>query len=206
MNTFIDPIAKQFYLCLYDYVKLLRSRKQQDERFLNFFARNFHCPNIDAFCPEDFYLVCPFCEHNRYGNKHVHKNHLFAQRSYQTSLAFGYGGVNASKKEYLMKRPEKNTPKKKGEWSCPDKGFEKNYPTIARYLCDGFWEDGKPRELSVLSINFSQGCVSLSLADKDLQQSCYTTAETVQDALGLLEEALAADKVTWRAWKGGKRF
>lgn len=103
-----------------------------------------------------------------------------------------------------MKRPEQ-TPTPKGKnVACPDKAFREKYPTIAQYLCDEFWDDGKSRKPSTMSVNMTGGSVSISIADHEYEQSCYTTAATLQDALETLEDALGGGKVSWRKWKKGK--
>lgn len=103
-----------------------------------------------------------------------------------------------------MKKPASSPVNKVGSWECPDKMFFASYPTLSAYMCDAFWDDKKPRELSTISVNFSQGCVNMGISDHALQRSAYTTAQSLTEALELLEEALAMDKVKWRAWKAGK--
>lgn len=200
-DLFCDSVAAHFVQTFEEYFALLRSRGKQDERTTAMFCKHFRCPNLFGYFSKSDYLYCPLCEHNRAGNKYLYKYHLFKSSSFQRSCESGFGGMKASKENYFMKRPQEQSTKQKGKWQCPDKEFLKLYPSIAAYLCDDVWEDGKAREVSVLSINFSQGCCSISLADKDLEQSCYTTSKSLQDALQELEQALAADKVTWRAWK-----
>ena len=100
-----------------------------------------------------------------------------------------------------MKRPPKTPVGAAGQWSCGDGAFAKEFPTIAEYMCDGYWEDGKPRELCDLKVQMTaEGC-NIGLSDKNLKQSVYTSAEGLWEALGLMEEALAAGRAVWRRWK-----
>ncbi len=103
-----------------------------------------------------------------------------------------------------MKRPTQIPGDEGASNECSDATWVKNFPVIVQYLTDSKWEDGKPRELSTLSINFSTGKANVGLSDHALQQSVYTTADTVQEALKLLEKALVTDSASWRRWKGGK--
>jgi len=162
------------------------------------FCPNYHLPTVNA------YFRCRFCEANRLGRRNPYLWHSFWQPSYQASLAKGPGGVIGSKEKFLMKRPEKETGKKNSKPVCPDAAFAKQYPSIAQFMVDDRWDDGKARKVGTITINFSQGCCTISLADHDQEQSCYTTANTLPEALGLLEDALAAEKVAWRLWKRGK--
>jgi hypothetical protein len=103
-----------------------------------------------------------------------------------------------------MKRPLTSPVHKKGDWSCCDKLLLGEFPCLAQLLCDGWWDDGKPRELATISINFSQGSPTMAVHDHALQRSGYTTADTLREAAELLEAALAEGTLRWRPWKAGK--
>jgi len=103
-----------------------------------------------------------------------------------------------------MKRPTTPSKPKKGsvhESSCP---ILSKVPTVWEYLADGTWDDGKPREVSRMSIEARGGAVQVALHDPALRQSLYTDADTVEEALALMEGALQAGTAPWRPWKGGK--
>lgn len=105
-----------------------------------------------------------------------------------------------------MKRPEgKVAGGKAGGGVCSDEGFLKKYPTIVTHLSDDKYDDGGARELSTLAVSIREGQIAIALNDKDLKQSMYTMAETLTEALKLLEGALAAGNGEWRPWKAGKR-
>jgi len=87
----------------------------------------------------------------------------------------------------------------------PDQLWLEKFPTICVFMTDDKWDDGTPREVSVLSVSVRDGMMALALNDKDLKQSMYTMAETVAEALGLLECALADGTGQWRPWKAGKK-
>ena len=103
-----------------------------------------------------------------------------------------------------MKRPDAIAKKDKTKYVCPDPTFGGKYPTIAEYMCDTWWNDGKPREVSTLAISFDDNSVRIALNDKALQQTAYTNAATVEEALDLLEESLTSGRGVWRVWKVGK--
>jgi len=104
-----------------------------------------------------------------------------------------------------MKRPVAVKVVKGAKPPCPDPVFGGKYPTISLYMTDGQWEDGKTRELSTLAINFSSGTVNVGLSDHALQCSAYSTGETIEGCLTLLEESLASERPVWRPWKAGKK-
>lgn len=108
--------------------------------------------------------------------------------------------------EWLVKRPEIQSAKGTGKHPANgEDAFVKKHPTIITYMTDDVYEDGGARELSALSISIREGDVLIALNDKDLKQSMYTQAHTLQDALKLMEGALSEGNAQWRPWKAGKR-
>jgi len=79
------------------------------------------------------------------------------------------------------------------------------FKCVCEYLLTTKWDDGSPREPSAISVSYTDGALTIALNDKDLKQSIYTSAETLQEALKLMEDALEGSKATWRPWKSGKR-
>ena len=100
-----------------------------------------------------------------------------------------------------MKRPTVSGSAPKGKVIFPDQSFVKKFPTIGLGMADCWWEDGKPRVCWTLSIAFDGPVVNLSLTDKEHGQSLYTTAESIEGALALMEGALADGSASWRRWK-----
>jgi len=100
-----------------------------------------------------------------------------------------------------VKRPSQVAAPKKGEWVCPDPEWKKDYPVLSQGMCDGFWDDGKPREVWSLTVRFEPGAVHLCLNDKGASMGLYTTGESVVDALALLESCLAEGTASWRRWR-----
>lgn len=100
-----------------------------------------------------------------------------------------------------MKRHAPPPKGKQGSWSCPDPDFGKRFPTIAAFLCDCWWDDGKPRDVGSLSVRMSDDNLTISLVDPENKASCFTTAETLTEAFTLLEAALASGRAVWRRWK-----
>ena len=100
-----------------------------------------------------------------------------------------------------MKRDSSTPATKKGEWTCPDPYFKKTYPSLAQGLCDPFWDVGKPRIPWTLTIRFDAGTCNLCINDKDGGRGSYTTAETMAEALELVEAAIKAETLAWRRWK-----
>jgi len=93
---------------------------------------------------------------------------------------------------------------KPDKWVPSGEPFLKDFPTIHQY-CTDCWgkKDNKvtPRTPCTLSFSFFSGSVMLSMNDKDKSRSTNTNAATVHEALGLLEEHLAAGSAPWRYWK-----
>lgn len=107
---------------------------------------------------------------------------------------------------YVMKKPTAATkPTSLGPTTMDGDSILKRYPKIVEYLTTDAWEDGSARDPSALSVMLRDGDVLLALNDKDLKQSLYTQAESLTEALKLMEAALAEDKGTWRPWNAGKK-
>jgi len=105
----------------------------------------------------------------------------------------------------LVKKPSEHGGQKvrrPGHVLC---SFLEKHPSILEYLTTCTWEDATPREPSALSITIDYGMVQVALNDKDLKQSCYTKAESLPEALELMDTALRDNIIEWRQWKSGKR-
>lgn len=104
-----------------------------------------------------------------------------------------------------MKKPTAGKGKTGQAGSCPDAKLMKAYPTLVEYLVTVKWDDGSARERSTVTLFIEDGSVKLALNDRDLSRSLYVTADSLDEALGALEEALKDDSADWRAWKGRKK-
>jgi hypothetical protein len=76
----------------------------------------------------------------------------------------------------------------------------KVYPNITKYMWDCWYDDGSPRELGKLAFGLVPSGVSVSLTDPGERASAFTTAETLVEALNLLEAALSGPGDPWRPW------
>jgi len=94
--------------------------------------------------------------------------------------------------------PAKGT---KGEIIYPDKAFAKDYPTLARGMCDAFWDDGKPREVWTISVRMKEQGVLVTTTDKNYGECLYTEGEDLLSALALVEEALSQGTASWRKFQ-----
>jgi len=101
---------------------------------------------------------------------------------------------------FEMKRYQLETQKTRGKWVGSKDPLVKDRPTINQLCTDTQWDDGGQRLPCTLKIRFGDGQASVTISDENIEASITTTAETVQEALQLLEEALAASKVAWRPW------
>ena len=105
-----------------------------------------------------------------------------------------------------MKKPACKSSDPGLSFTCSDETFSKKFPALTEMMCDGFWEDGSPRELCRLSISFGGGTVTLGLSDENFRQSMYTDGQSVDAALKLMNAAIAAGTASWRPWKAqGKK-
>lgn len=87
-----------------------------------------------------------------------------------------------------------------GEVHIPDKDWEALYPHICSYLCDAFYDDGKRRKLGSLGVRMGDS-VLVTLTDPDRKSTGFTSAASVEEALGLMEQALADNRFIFKKWK-----
>lgn len=92
-----------------------------------------------------------------------------------------------------------------GPSGCPDEKLTKRYPTVVEHLSTDRWDDGTVREPSSVAVSLRDGMIQVALNDKDGKRSMYTTAGSLEEALGLLERALVSGAGEWRPWKSGKK-
>jgi len=105
-----------------------------------------------------------------------------------------------------MRKPDAVTGPAKSSSTIPEsEKWLVKFPTVCEYLSTTSWEDGTPREASALSVSVQDGCILIALNDKDLKQSLYTSAESLLEALKLMEGALSSNVGQWRPWKAGKK-
>lgn len=99
-----------------------------------------------------------------------------------------------------MKRIQLENQKAKGKWVPSKDAFVKDRPTINQLMTDCFFDDGTLRKLSTIKIRVGDESATVTISDENVEASVTTTADTVAEALELLEDALANDKVRWRPW------
>lgn len=140
------------------------------------------------------YIYCAWCATTKYHGFRYY-SHMYARvpafQSYEDIV--------------IMKKPETVAKAKADQVSLPDDAFVKKHPCIVEYLATVQYEDGSDREPSALSVSLGEGMVKLALNDKDLKQSMYTAAGSLQEALQLMEGALRAKNAEWRSWNSGKQ-
>jgi len=153
------------------------------------------CPRHAAYrqrLPIDSWPFCWECYENLRGRSN-HKGHShYHSRCSPVRESIGE----------TLKRIHASQASKKGQWSCGDKAFAESYPSLAQFLCDAWWDDGKPRAVGALSIKFGPQDVSIILSDPDEKCSAFTTGVSLPEAFELANAALANGSIAWRRWRG----
>lgn len=188
-TDYVD-ILSAFLLCflpaLLTYIKLMRNEKRG--------PAGGTCPNKGKASGNPAW--CPVCYANMRGRSRV-KGHRGYREKPTPYIPW---------ESYVMKKPDVQTkPARLSGTVGTEDGILKKYPRIVEYLTTDAWEDGSAREPSALSVMMRDEDVLLALNDKDLKQSLYTQAESLTEALKLMEGALATSKGAWRPWNAGKR-
>jgi len=101
---------------------------------------------------------------------------------------------------FEMKKRARADQAKKGEYQAHTEVFFAKCPEITKVLWDCWYDDGSPRELGKLTIGLVPAGVNLAITDPSERMSAFCTADTLKDALKLLEDALAGGGDPWRPW------
>lgn len=134
---------------------------------------------------------CPWCYANKKGRSNYRGHRHY--RSPPIPIPY-YVEMN-------MKRASAASPTPKGKWSCPDPWIAQQFPTLAEWCCDCYWEDGKARTPCTLTLRMDDGSVNVCLNDKEGSRGAYTTAGSLEECLELVERALKDGTLAWRRWK-----
>lgn len=97
-----------------------------------------------------------------------------------------------------MKRPEKSTARDSVPVTWHDEDFARRWPTLAAYLSDTTWDDGKKRETATLTLFVDDGCLKACLSDRATARIAFVTETTLQGLLDVLQEGLEDDSIEWR--------
>lgn len=112
--------------------------------------------------------------------------------------------VKRDPRREFMKRPESSVRQPGVNFPPRDgKAWEK-YPLLYEHLSHCFWEDGKARTVSTLTVFCEDGAVKVALNDREAECSLFVSGDTIQACLASLEKRLdGTASPDWRAW--GKR-
>jgi hypothetical protein len=80
-----------------------------------------------------------------------------------------------------------------------------SHPALVEYLTLASYPDGSERMVSTLLILAECGRIKVCLSDRDQSRSLWVTADTLEDALGQLEEDLQLGTADWRRSGGGTK-
>jgi hypothetical protein len=108
-----------------------------------------------------------------------------------------YEALNEGKE--MKKRAKVETPTPESFKPSTDL-FYKKLPNIDEVMNNPWYDDGDPRELGNIKITSTTSGVQLILTDANNEESAFTSAATVREALEALEAALERGSSVWRPW------
>jgi len=97
-----------------------------------------------------------------------------------------------------MQRPKPGELTARNDPPFVDGPFQRMYPTLHEMLTAIQYEDNQPRTTSTLLVFCENGVLRMCLNDRDNSRSAFFTAETVEDCLQGINDALTAGRVDWR--------
>lgn len=104
-----------------------------------------------------------------------------------------------------MKKPVRASSEPTTRVPMPDEEFVLSYPVLTTFLCDSAYDDGSLRERSTLTVFVEDGSIKVALNDRAEARSLYVAAQTLPEALELLERGVNADQPPWRLWPRGRK-
>lgn len=99
-----------------------------------------------------------------------------------------------------MKREAAQVIKGKGKYPGHPEPLLAGRECMQELLGDPWWDDGKPRQLCTLTIELVGDQVAIKVVDAENRRSMHTTAQTVAEAIELLDNHLKAGGAPWRSW------
>jgi len=105
-----------------------------------------------------------------------------------------------------MKREEKTPGPSSAIKTAKNDPLLKELPALIEALTSLHWDDGKPREVWVLSISFETGQLMVKVSDKQGRRTAQVIAGSIEEAFIEINAHIDHGTLTWRAWgKDGKR-
>lgn len=93
-----------------------------------------------------------------------------------------------------------------GNWPYTDGHAANRLPDLADFLSCESWDKDTQRVTGSISIFVEGGALKCCLSDRDQHQVCFLTADTLEDLLGLANDAVAGSpNADWRKMKGHYR-
>lgn len=86
-----------------------------------------------------------------------------------------------------------------------DADWAEKYPTLHEFLTLTQLSDGTTRTTSTMTLMIEGGLFKAVLNERDTNQGCWATGETITQLLAEMEERLSADHVDWRAQKWAQK-
>lgn len=150
------------------------------------------------------------CPNKAFGTKDVFCAECYVNMTQGARYAghlFG-GGSSPHKRTYrlsvfvetLTMKRESQEKQKGSKYIAPTDKFWDKFPNLAMVLCDGWWDDGTPRDCPQLGIRLTSDGVQLSIIDIGLRRSTSTVAPTLFEGLSLVEALCALPRLPWRDW------
>jgi hypothetical protein len=82
------------------------------------------------------------------------------------------------------------------------------FPTVLEFLSLSRWEDGSARLPGTITLLVDGSQMKAACNDRDAGLSCFVSARTLTELLGVLEAGLSTGSLDWRQkqpWKGQRK-
>jgi hypothetical protein len=79
-----------------------------------------------------------------------------------------------------------------------DEEFIASHPSLAEFMRETSWDDGKPRKTGTILIVADGRVLKASVHDRDARRSAWVSADTLCELLVRIDAALGTDSLEWR--------
>lgn len=137
---------------------------------------------------------CGYCIANRKGQAN-YRGH----RGYRV-FRLPHPALLRESDDMLRRKSQSGSPQSS---SFKDADASDLFPLVVEHVSATKFEDGKPRKTSTITLFVEGGKAKLCLSDREEGLTGWVSADTIWEAVRLLEQGLVDDSIDWRhaQWK-----
>jgi len=105
----------------------------------------------------------------------------------------------------FLKKPSADSQGNRSLPSFSDDVMKRNYPALYEYLTSTTYPDGSKRETSTILVFVDDGQLKVCLNDRETSLMLWSSGESFEESLLVMDELLRSDNPPWRESKSKKK-